>query len=383
MATEEYLFGSGLPVSHRASRRDAITSNTGDLRPVSGGDVVSHRASRRDGITSTTGDLRPVSGGGTPVSHRADRRDEPTSGAGLAPVSPARARFEQAWGNYEEPAGTSDAPPTYAGTGSFAPTEPVWPDLSGYGQPQGYGQLPLYHDPGYDEPGYDALGHHEPGHHESDEFAPAVYPYEWPEFEGDSRPTEELVSGRGSPIISHRKREPVRRAAVRVLAAVLVAGGGVGLVMNFSNHTGTSQAAPVRTDDDASRGSLRPTSEDSATPAPSTDPSAPADPATDPDTASAQTGGVRNAPAVAMPVPTSVPSTTAPPTTVPPTTVAPTTVPPTTVPPTTVAPTTVPPTTVPPTTVPPTTQAPVTVEPTTTAAPASTEPTAPATTTAV
>jgi len=442
MATEEYLFGSGLPVSHRAGRRggrDGWDNPTpGGLRPVSGG-VVSHRAGpyaaaatkhasagRRDDRDDPTsgsgvrpvsgGAVRPVSGGGAPNSHRAGRRDEPTSGAGLgdeptsgaglAPVSPgARSRFEgplrQAWSDYEDPPGGPagwEGPPTYAGTQNFAPqnAEPAQSFESDFGPGQGIepyqafeykafeyqvfeytgfeyqglepypGLEPDYAAQRYDEPPFDDTQNLQAQRYEQD--GPEVYPFDWPEFGGDSMPTEELTTGRSVPI-SHRKREPVRRAAVRVLAAVLVAGGGISLAMNLTNHTSTTQAAPLRTGDDASRSSLRPTSaEESATPAPTVDPTTPAGPATDQSTTSSQSGTVRNAPALVLPVPTTVPTTTPPPTTVP------TKVPPTTVPPTSVPPTTVPPTTAPATTTAPTSQLPVSAAPTVTSVPATTAP---------
>jgi pyruvate dehydrogenase E2 component (dihydrolipoamide acetyltransferase) len=67
----------------------------------------------------------------------------------------------------------------------------------------------------------------------------------------DARPTEELLD-RGSTPISHRRPEPVRRATFRVLAAVIVAGGGIGLALNLTDGSSV-QAGPAQFADDGTR----------------------------------------------------------------------------------------------------------------------------------
>ena len=64
---------------------------------------------------------------------------------------------------------------------------------------------------------------------------------------GDA-PTEELFTRRTMPR-SHRRPEPLRKATLRVLAAVLVAGGSVDLTMNLTSGDGGKPAAAARAED--------------------------------------------------------------------------------------------------------------------------------------
>jgi hypothetical protein len=158
-------------------------------------------------------------------------------------------------------------------------------------------------------------------------------------LERGNAPTEELFASR-TVIRSHRRPEPVRKVTLRVLAAILVAGGTVGLTMNFASGHGSNQAAPVRVDDGMSQDLQRQASSDMSTapPAPTTTEPASAD--------SNASAPLAPAPATTR-KPAAVVPPAAPPAAVPvPTTTAPTTA-------TTAAPTTPPPPTTPPTTTPP------------------------------
>ena len=89
---------------------------------------------------------------------------------------------------------------------------------------------------------------------------------EW--FRLGDAPTEELFTRRAMPR-SHRRPEPLRKATLRVLAAVLVAGGGVGLTMNLTSGDGGNPGAPARVEDRALQrvdGPVMPVPSASATP---------------------------------------------------------------------------------------------------------------------
>ena len=160
---------------------------------------------------------------------------------------------------------------------------------------------------------------------------------EW--FRLGEAPTEELFTRRTMPR-SHRRPEPLRKATLRVLAAVLVAGGGVGLTMNLTSGDGGNAGAPARVEDRALQrvdGPVMPVPSASATP-------------TDAQTTDGQANSAAIAPLA--------PATTRKATAVTPTTPQPTTAPPAVAPapaPTTPVPTTPVPTTPVPTTPPPTT----------------------------
>jgi len=143
---------------------------------------------------------------------------------------------------------------------------------------------------------------------------------------GDA-PTEELFTRRTTPR-SHRRPEPMRKVTLRVLAAVLVAGGGVSLTLNLVSADGNNNPpAQTRVEDQNPPrfdGSVAPTQ--SASPSP-TDPQATsqADAATEPlapATTRKATAAGTTPPAAPAPAPT---TTTPPPATSPPTTTPPAT----------------------------------------------------------
>jgi hypothetical protein len=160
---------------------------------------------------------------------------------------------------------------------------------------------------------------------------------------GDA-PTEELFTRTSTPR-SHRRPEPMRKVTLRVLAAVLVAGGSVGLTMNLVSSNGNDQPAQSQVEDQNPQrfdGSVAPTQSASPTP---TDPqtTSQADAATEPlapattrKATPAKATTTQPAPAAPAPAPTTPAPTTPPPTTEPvPTTPPPTTEPAPTTPPTT------------------------------------------------
>jgi hypothetical protein len=152
---------------------------------------------------------------------------------------------------------------------------------------------------------------------------------------GDA-PTEELFTRTSTPR-SHRRPEPMRKVTLRVLAAVLVAGGSVGLTMNLVSGDGNDQPAQTQVEDQSPQqydGSVVPTQSASPTP-PDPQTTSQADAATEPlapattrNATLAKTTTTQPAPAAPAPVPTTSAPATTPPTTEP----APTTPPPTTEP---------------------------------------------------
>jgi hypothetical protein len=244
-------------------------------------------------------------------------------------------------------AGLADSPHAGPHDGPEAPNAHDWPDR-------------------YDAPTSPAPLRTVEAHHEDNGWTDE----EW--LEKGSAPTEELFASRAVPR-SHRRPEPVRKVTLRVLAAILVAGGSVGLTMNFASGHGPSQAAPVRVDDGVSQDIQRQASSDAATQPPASP--APTDRQTSPVSADSDISAplapaTTRKPSVVVPAAAPpaapaapAPAPTTPPTTAPatPSTTAPTT-PPTTAPttPLTTAPTT-PPTSGPTATSPATTSAPASV----------------------